>query len=242
MRFNGVDIRDVHRAVSVEKEIPPGMPEMTIETAQGWDGETFVGRTMGRGSYVVRVNIACRQREEAWRVRALLAQWAMSSGNATAALEPTHWPGVAYDAVAGSISEPEFARGFGKVVITFILPRPVAHDVAESRASGSGSVSMLVRGSMPCRPVIRQVLASGRSGLALTLDGKAFFTVRGQLNAGQTVEIDTGRAALTVDGVHAEERVSVTGTVWRPGFTPGVHTLGSSDGGTLEARWHSEWA
>ena len=59
MRFNGVDIRDVHRAVSVEKEIPPGMPEMTIETAQGWDGETFVGRTMGRGSYVVRVNIAC---------------------------------------------------------------------------------------------------------------------------------------------------------------------------------------
>ena len=59
---------------------------------------------------------------------------------------------------------------------------------------------------------------------------------------GETVEIDTGRAALTVDGVHAEERVSVTGTVWRPGFTPGVHTLGSSDGGTLEARWHSEWA
>ena len=48
MRFNGVDIRDVHRAVSVEKEIPPGMPEMTIETAQGWDGETFVGRAVRR--------------------------------------------------------------------------------------------------------------------------------------------------------------------------------------------------
>ena len=242
MRFNGVDIRDVHRAVSVEKEIPPGMPEMTIETAQGWDGETFVGRTMGRGSYVVRVNIACREREEAWRVRALLVAWAMSSGNATAELEPTYWPGVAYDAVAGSISDPEFVRGFGKVTVTFILPRPVAHDVAESRVSGNGSVSMLVCGSMPCRPVIRQVLAVESSELVLTLDGKAFFTVSGSFNAGQVVEIDTGRAALIVDGAHAEERVSVTDTVWRPGFVPGLHTLSSSDTGTLEARWRNEWA
>ena len=55
------------------------------------------------------------------------------------------------------------------------------------------------------------------------------------------LDVDT-RLAIVRKVFAGEERVSVTGTVWRPGFTPGVHTLGSSDGGTLEARWHSEWA
>ena len=69
MRFNGIDIRDVHRGISVEKEIPPGMPTRTVETFSGWDGETLAGVTMSRGTYTVRANIACRRPEDGWRVR-----------------------------------------------------------------------------------------------------------------------------------------------------------------------------
>ena len=241
MRFNGVDIRDVHRAVSVEKEIPPGMPTRTVETYSGWDGETLAGVTMSRGTYTVRANIACRRPEDGWQVRALLAAWAMSSGNSTAELEPSYWPGMAYDAVAEKISAPEFFKGFARVEISFALPRPVAHETALSIASGNGSASLLVGGSLPCRPILRQTVMGSANGLAWSLDGVAFFTVNGVFGAGQVVEADLAKAFLTVDGAHAESRINLTATNWRPGFAPGPHTLTSSNAGTLEARWQNEW-
>lgn len=241
MRFNGVDIREVHRGVSVEKEIPPGMPTRTVETFSGWDGETLAGVTISRGTYTVRANIACRRPEDGWRVRALLAAWAMSSGNSTAELEPSHWPGMAYDAVAEKISAPEFFKGFARVEISFALPRPVAHETIISIASGNGTASMLVGGSLPCRPILRQTIADSASGIVWSLDGVAFFTVNGAFGAGQVVEADLAKAFLTVDGAHAESRINLTATNWRPGFAPGPHTLTSSNAGTLEARWQNEW-
>lgn len=241
MRFNGVDIHDVHRAVSVEKEIPPGMPTRTVETFSGWDGETLAGVTISRGTYTVRANIACRRPEDGWRVRALLAAWAMSSGNSTAELEPSHWPGMAYDAVAEKISAPEFFKGFARVEISFALPRPVAHETIISIASGNGTASMLVGGSLPCMPILRQTIAGSANGIVWSLDGVAFFTVNGAFGAGQVVEADLAKAFLTVDGAHAESRINLTATNWRPGFAPGPHTLTSSNAGTLEARWQNEW-
>lgn len=241
MRFNGVDIREVHRGVSVEKEIPPGMPTRTVETYSGWDGETLAGVTMSRGTYTVRANIACRRPEDGWQVRALLAAWAMSSGNGTAELEPSYWPGMAYDAVAEKISAPEFFKGFARVEISFVLPRPIAHETALSIASGSGSASMMVGGSLPCRPILRQTVMGSANELAWSMDGSTFFTINGTFNDGQVVEADMARASLTVDGAHAESRINLTATNWRPGFTPGPHTLTSSNAGTLEARWQNEW-
>lgn len=185
MRFNGVDIHDVHRAVSVEKEIPPGMPTRTVETYSGWDGETLAGVTMSRGTYTVRANIACRRPEDGWQVRALLAAWAMSSGNSTAELEPSYWPGMAYDAVAEKISAPEFFKGFARVEISFAIPRPVAHETALSIASGNGSASMLVGGSLPCRPILRQTVSESANGLAWSLDGSAFSPSMGHSTMGR---------------------------------------------------------
>lgn len=242
MRFNGRDIKDIHKGIVLEKEIPPGMPGRSIETARGWNGETFSGAVMERGVYTVRVSLFCRTAEEGWRLRALLAEWATSSGNATAELEPTHWPGMAYDAIVSDISEPDFFKGTASVTVTFALPRPVAHEVTVSRAEGSGSARMLVGGSMPCRPTIRQTLSADREGLVYVLDGKPFLTLTGDFSAGQVVEADTARASLTIDGVHAESRVSLKGTVWRPGFAKGAHTVTSSDAGRLEVRWNNEWA
>ena len=211
MRFNGVDVRDIHPRISISKEIPPGCPERTVETVQGWDGETFAAVRTEQGEYLARINIACRTRDDAWEARSRLARWAASSGDGVGELEPTHWPGKAYEAVLGSISAPEFTFGFATVDVTFILPRPYAHDTYISRASGTGGAEMAVSGDGVCRPTIRQTLAAEVEG------------------------------SLTVNGSHAESLIDYTASLWRPGFTPGVHKITSTDKGQMEASWRNEW-
>ena len=146
MIFNGVELRTVHRALSVEKEIPPGAAGRAPETIETADGGIIAEDT-------VRVTIAGRSREEGWAARELLAAWAGSArGTATAELVPTHRPSRCYDARLKSISDPEFVRGFGKVEVRFLLPRPLARDRARSLSSGAGSLRARIGGSDACRP------------------------------------------------------------------------------------------
>lgn len=242
MIFNGVELRTVHRALSVEKEIPPGTAPRAQETIETADGDIIADERLEAGEYTVRVNIAGRSREEGWAVRELLAAWAGSvRGTATAELIPTHRPSRCYDARLKSISAPEFVRGFVKVEVRFALPRPLARDRAISLTSGAGSLNARIGGSYACRPAIRQTLAQSRSGLVWTMDGVPILTLTGALSAGQVVIMDTTTESLTIDGSHAEARINVAGTLWRPGYWPGRHELASTDGGDLEMRWHNEW-
>ena len=175
-------------------------------------------------------------------MRELLAAWAGSArGTATAELVPTHRPSRCYDARLKSISDPEFVRGFGKVEVRFLLPRPLARDRAKSLSSGAGSLRARIGGSYVCRPILRQTMTANRDGLVWTMDGVPILTLKGALNAGQTVIMDTATESLTIDGAHAEARINVSGTLWRPGYWPGLHEIASTDGGEMEMRWHNEW-
>ena len=147
-----MDLCGVHPALSIEKEYPPGMPDRDVYTIAGRDGETAVGYAVVQGEYKVSVNIAARRREEGWRIRGLLAAWAMASGQDTGEIEPTHWPGVAYDGIVKSISTPEFVFGFAKVEVIFLVPRPYAHDLAYTSATGQGKATLSIGGSAACRP------------------------------------------------------------------------------------------
>lgn len=240
MRFNGKSVYDVHRSISIDKEIPPGMTERDINTVSGWDGETVAGTSYKRGAYIVRVNISCNSADEAWRVRQLLAEWATSSGERTGMLEPTHWPGRAYDAIADSISNPEFKRGFATVTVTFVLPRPIAYNVRYSYASGTGSASMQVLGSAGCKPIIKKTMTSAQSGASFALDGASFFKLKGSFSAGDVIEIGTKAGSVIINGQHAEDRVDYTASRWRHGFGQGAHKI-TSAGGDLEVRWRDEW-
>lgn len=242
MIFNGVELRTVHRALSVEKEIPPGAAGRAQETIETADGGIIADERLDAGEYTVRVNIAGRSREEGWAARELLAAWAGSArGTATAELVPTHRPSRCYDARLKSISDPEFVRGFGKVEVRFLLPRPLARDRAKSLSSGAGSLRARIGGSYVCRPILRQTMTANRDGLVWTMDGVPILTLKGALNAGQTVIMDTATESLTIDGAHAEARINVSGTLWRPGYWPGLHEIASTDGGEMEMRWHNEW-
>ena len=241
MKFNGVDPTTVHPAIRVSKEIPPGMATRQNRTLAATDGEILTGKETGAGRYVVRINIAARTPAEAWEVREKLAAWASGSGEGTNELEPTHRPERVYDAAVESISEPEFEPRFATVDVTFLLPRPIARSKAQSAAQGGGEVSFQIYGSSAARPVIRQVLAADAERVTWTLDGKSLLDVISAFVAGQVIEMDTTREKLTIDGEAAMTAINPQATRWRPGFTPGVHAIRSTDGGTVEMRWHEEW-
>lgn len=241
MRFNGKDLRDVHRALSIEKEIPPGIARREIETVQGTDGGTIAQEIIEPDEYIVRVNIVCRSADDAWDVRARLAGWAQLNRAGTAELIPTHWSGKCYDARIKSVSAPEFVRGGARVEMRFLLPRPIARDIAPSTASGAGAASPLIGGTYACRPAIAQTIKTARTGLTISMDGSPVLAITGSLNAGQRIEMDTQRESLTIDGEDAMSRINYVKSRWRPGYTPGRHELTSTDGGALEMRWHNEW-
>lgn len=241
MRFNGVELCSVHRALSIEKEIPPGTAGRKTETIEGADGEIVTEERLTQGEYLVKVNIVGRTREEGWAVRELLAGWASLRGLGTAELIPTHRPQRCYDARLKSISEPEFFHGGAKVQVRFMLPRPVARDVNISKATGAGKLAVRIMGTYSSRPAITQTLSAAQDGLVWTMDGTPILTLEGRLEAGQRVVMDTLGESLTVDGVHAEHMINVLGTKWQPGYWPGAHEIQSTDGGAMEARWHNEW-
>lgn len=242
MRYNGVDVCTCYKGISVNKEIPPGMPARDVETAGGWDGEILTGVELKQGRYLLRVNIGAKSKEEAWRARAALAAWATSGGGVLCPIEPTHWPGRAYDGIVGSITDPEFIFGFATVDVTFVVPRPVAYEIAPCTASGAGQLDMVVRGSMPCGPTITQTIGEARTGLYWTMGGAKLLTITGALAKGDVVAVNLREGLLTVNGQHAEERINVMETGWAASFAPGLHTITSQDKGQMEARWHTEWA
>lgn len=237
-----MDLCGVHPALSIEKEYPPGMPDRDVYTIAGRDGETAVGYAVVQGEYKVNVNIAARRREDGWRIRGLLAAWAMASGQDTGEIEPTHWPGVAYDGIVKSISTPEFVFGFAKVEVIFLVPRPYAHDLAYTAATGQGKATLSIGGSAACRPTITQTMAAARSGVTWMLDGREVLHINGALSAGQKLGVDFATGAVTLDGTHIESRLDVDRSNFSADFRPGVHGLTSDDGGSLTARWRCEWA
>lgn len=241
MRYNGVDLLSAHYALSINKEIPPGTAQRAFETMTTMDGDVITEERIESGEYIARVNIFARSPGEAWEAREQLAKWATVIGPGTAELIPTHREKRAYDAKLLSISDPEFKRGSAMVEMRFFLPRPIAHDIYPSMATGAKSARMVIGGSYTCRPTIRQTIQTARSGLIWTFDGGKLLKISGSLKAGQIVEMDTQNESLTIDGAHAETRIIFDATRWRPGFHPGTHEIASTDGGTIEARWKNEW-
>lgn len=242
MRFNGVDLLSVHPAISISKEIPPGMPARDLRTIQRQRGELLTGFDLIQDEYIVRVNVAGKTRGTAWEARAALAEWATSSGQQTGLLEPTHWPGMAYDAIVKDVHPPEFKFGFGVIEISFALPEPVAHEMTMRSKAGKTTITMEVGGSWACDPIIIYTAINASSGLVIRLDSEKLISLKGDIIANDVIEIDTKEGGVTINGIHAEDRIIYTDTNLLLPFSPGSHRLNANADGTLEARWYNRWA
>lgn len=242
MQYNHVDLLSVHPAISINKEIPPGMPARELRTIASKHGAKLAGVDLVEDEYVLRVNIAGKNKQEAWQVRTLLAAWATSSGEQTAPLVPTHWPQVAYNAIVKSIKPPEFIFGHGTVEIVFALTDPVPYEQTASTAEGVVQAVVNIGGTDRARPVITYTPGITARNFQLTLDGKTFFAIKDQVVEGEPITIDMGEGSLLINGRHAEERIIYTSTDWHPGFTPGSHTVRANVTGEMQVRWHNRWA
>lgn len=241
MKFNGMDPRSLHPALSISHEVPPGMAKRKIVTVEGTDGEIVSDVITEKGEYLVQMNIFGKSREQAWEVREILAGWAGSSGTKTAELVPTHRPQRCYDAIVSSISDPKFVRGRAVVDVVFMLPRPIARSTSYTTAQGAGALSVRIGGTLPARPVIRQTLAKDCTELVWTLNGAKLLKLKGSMKAGQVVEMDTRYERMAIDGVSAMAMIDPQKTEWRPGYAPGMREIRSTDSGKMEMRWHDEW-
>ncbi len=243
MRFNGVELTTVHHALSIDKEIPPGMPARDIITVETSTGETVTNVTTVQDEYRVRVNVAARTYDEAMQAREALAAWAMSSRKETAPLEPTHMPGKAYKAIWKSTSP--FENRFDVVDVVFLLPKPMPYEVTERSRSGTGVKDLKLRngGTAPTQLNITYITNTDVNGLKMAIDGAVFFAFRMSytMPAGAKLEVNMHTCAVTVNGVHAEEYISFTECNPDAEIPPGEHTLSVSAAGELTARWHNEW-
>lgn len=247
MRYNGIDPTTLHRGISIAKEIPPGAPTSQLETLTGASGEIITGRTLKQAEYIVRINIAGKTREEAWDIRAKLADWACSADETTHELEPTRWPGVAYDAIFKEITPPEFVFGFAVVDVIFAIPRPIAHSLTESSASGSTSAQLSILGTSYARPEI--TITMGASYRAeITVDGTVYAAVTYPFQAGDVMSIKTNPPSVIIatsgSVIQADRYVDYAVTdldAMCKALIPGSHSITCAQASGISMRWREEY-
>lgn len=247
MKYNGVDPTTLHAGISIAKEIPPGAPTSQLETLSGSAGEIVAGRTLKQAEYIVRINVAGKTRAEAWAIRALIAKWACATESVPHELEPSHWPGIAYDAVLKEISPPEFAFGFGVIEVVFAIPRPISHGTSERSASGSTSVTINVQGSSYIRPKIT-VTTRAASRAEIAVDGKVYAAVDYSFSAGNSLVLETDPPKVRIvsggSSVEADKYVDYTVTDFDAmckALTTGTHRLNCNQASAITARWKEEY-
>lgn len=247
MRYNGINPTTLHRGISIAKEIPPGAPTSQLETLTGASGEIITGRTLKQGEYIVRVNIAGRSREEAWAIRAKLAAWARSADDTTHELEPTRWPGVAYDAIFKEITPPEFVFGFAVVDVIFAIPRPIAHAVRESTATGSTEAALSIQGTFYAQPEVILTMA-GAYRAEITVDGTVHAAVSYPFKAGDvmTIRANPPEVIIATSGsiLQGDRYVDYAVTdldALSRALTPGSHSVACAQASGITVRWKEEY-
>lgn len=238
MRLNGVNPETLHKCISVSAEVLPSAPERDLVTVENGRGEILTAVNHKQAEYIVRLNIAAATYPEAMQARLLIAQWACSTELMEA--EPTHMPGKAYSVILKSISQIE--KRFGTVDVVFTVPMPYLHSVQENRATATGrELAAFVGGTAKTEPVISVKPKTNVEGLQLHINGAPLVKLRGTVYAGQTVSVDLQGGGVTVDGVHAENRIIYTETDLDREFAPKRNTVTCNAEAELTARWREQW-
>ena len=240
MIYNGVDLRSVHPALSINQEIMPGSAPRNVTTVAGLDGERFVSVSLKQDEYKVVVNIGCHDRQQAREVRELLAAWACSSDK-PAQLIPTYWPQRHYMGVCKEISPPEYKRGFATVTVSFALPSAIAVDNLLSTASGDTSCSIGLTGSAPARPILTLKLRAASAAVSLAVDGQERMRLIGPYAAGDTIKIDYAQRLVQHNGTNALTHIDYQRSRWRGCFPHGRHTIAADVACDMRVEWRDEW-
>lgn len=248
MKYNNVDPTTLAPGISIAKEIPPGSPTSQLETLSGSTGEIVAGRTLKQGEYIVQINVAGKNRQQAWAIREKLAAWACATDTVTHPLQPTHWPDRAYDAILKEIHPPEFVFGFGVIEVVFAIPRPIARSVTERSASASSSsLTIQVQGTSYARPTIK-VTTKGASRVEIALGSRVLMAVDYAFASGDelTVQMDPPAVTIKSGGREFQADKYVDYTVSDPEtfcqlLQPGQRSIQCAQASKITAAWKDEY-
>lgn len=252
MKYNGIDPRQLHPGIRIAKEIPPGTVTSQLETLNGSTGEIVVGRTIQQGEYIVRINIAGKNRSDGWAIHRLLTGWAKPTDIELHELVPTHWNTVAFDAALKEISPPEFVFGFVVIDVVFAIPRPIAHDRIHSTANTGGEAKELqltISGTSYARPDIRITVKAAAQAVTLYVDEQPYFRLVAAVEAGDVIALNSNDRVDWYDASEdrtkdAADKVDYTATdteSLRKALTPGKHTVRVEPASAIEVEWRNEW-
>lgn len=242
MRYNGVEVRSIHRAIRIGHQAPPGRSRehMAIETGRGSITAGWLDNPM---ELTATVSIAGRSPEEGEEAYLALCSWARGDGG-THPLEPTYLPGMAYDAALKEITQPDWRRGFGTAEVTWVIANPHPYTIVQDTAGiRSGTeLGFRVGGTAETELQIEVTPESTQSSLTLQMDGVPFFCWLGTVYAGSTLRIDMAKGVVTIDNQAANGVPDVTVTNYDLPLAPGAHKLTCGATGAIGARWHKRWA
>lgn len=242
MRFNGVNPSDLSPKIFVSHEIISAIPPRELQMMDSERQMYFSGTKIREREIHLHLNFAGKNNAHANELARLAA--GLFCTDQPGEYEPSHMPGMALTAILESASDPEWHWGFGVIEYVFKAPRPYFHATAETILTGTNSIRMMPRGTVPCNPTVGHTLAAASNALEITVDGVTVMRIRNplgtQLAAGQIISVDFANRIVTVNNEPAMDYVDYTASNWHPDIT-GAVVIGLNDSGATNVRWRDEW-
>lgn len=241
MKYNGVDLREVHPLVSLDHCGVSGWRREIRRIEAAKRDLILQGRDINAEFFAV-VNLSGRTPEEGEAALAAVRAWAFAGGGVHE-IDDGKSPGRVLDGILQDIDEPEMVHGFGTVRIAWLLEEPHKRSAQESQASGEGGTELafMCDGTADTYAVFEVAPLEAGQELVLMLDGEPLLRIEGKLAVGQMLRMDTAREALTIDGADARAKTDWTATDYDRPLSPGAHTLNCSVPAVLRVRWHARW-
>lgn len=217
MIFNGRDLLTFcGSGVSINKEIPPATLGRSLTSVGGAGGRILGNADTAPQTYTARVNLHGQSMADAWQLKLKLAEWAYTA--TLADLIPTHDPGRKYRAICQSIGDPEFVWGACTIDLVFLIPDPYMLSVDTRVCTGSGDVPFRNYGTADPLITVRFTPSATAQDPVIWLNGQVILGIVGDVEAGVPVVADFSTKAVTINGVHALEKIDYLHTNWHPPF------------------------
>lgn len=242
MKFNGIDLRDVHPLVSLDHCGVSGW-RRDLRRIEAAKSDLIVGARDVAGEFFALVNISGRTPEAGEEALAAVRAWAFADGKMHE-IDDEKSPGRVLDGMLQEIDQPEMVHGFGTVRIVWTLEDVHKRSTAESRAEASGATSLQIvyTGTAEAYPMFEVAPTAAADEIVLTLDGKPLLRLTERMVTGQQLIMDTRHQLLTLDGRDVRSQTDWTQTDYDMPLTTGTHELVSNVPGILKARWNDRWA
>lgn len=242
MKFNGINLREVHPLVSLDHCGVSGW-RRDVRRIAAAERDMLAYARDDRCEFYALVNISGRTPEQGEEALAAVRAWAAGDGGVHE-IDDGKSPGEVLDGMLQEIDEPEMVHGFGTVRIRWALEEPHKRDSTETTVEllAGGQLEFGYIGTAETYAVYEIAMRSVADELEVLLDDEPLFYRTAKTQQGSVLIIDTQNASATIDGADAGAETDWTRTDYDRPLRKGQHVLSCSATARLTARWYNRWA